>query len=282
MQIHYTLNENEIKLLLNWSSYIRADTKEAQLHEIRERAHLYRPMLGQLTTFLNERVVSCFGPGFSIIDEIPLQENSPWLSACITSLLGTIRKEYSHGVWIKEIKYQKEAAHQGLRPSANNSEDFFLHTDLSYTKHAPKYFTISAIANAKQIGGASTVCPLINIMQRLSSETIEELCKASFIFPAPKYFKKNHDQIDAILALDETGNYHIRFRRDGIKALTKSGIMAVKQLIKVINDIYESYFLETDSMMIINNTTCLHGRQSFAPERMIRDSNRHFIQLYAD
>jgi len=222
-------------------------------------------------------------PGRIILQRLPKARDPKTLIALIGSLLGMPTKYDGEGDFIIEIKEQ--SSNLGERPSFKNAKEFYLHTDLSYAPTPPRFLLMHSIANAQGDGGASLFCGIEDTLTQLSALDIEELRKPQFIFPAPPHYAGTREVQFSILTQNATsGAWRLRFRRDNLRVLSRSGIEALTQLIRAFDKVSEQVFLPTDSLILLDNATQLHGRTAFAgtvaPSSL--GQQRHLNRLYVN
>lgn len=206
---------------------------------------------------------------------LPKVENPTILTALIACSLGKMIREYEGGELIKKIKAKASLELETSigRPSSKDTQEFFLHTDLSYTVEPPPYILMHSISNPPNCGGKNTLCSLDETLKVLSQAAYTNLHKPEFIFSVPEYASLHDSLVCSILS--KKHNFEsIRFRRDGLRTLTKNALKAVEELLSVINSCTREVFLEKNSALLIDNRRCLHGRLGILPQ------SRGFVQRY--
>lgn len=236
--------------------------------------------LDSLSHFIAENLCDNSNTNVLILSNLPAFKAAHINTVILGMLLGKVVKEYEGGVWIKEIKSNPKMDEILDSPSSKDRKEFFLHTDLSYTDQPPHYFVFHCVSNPKNLGGMTTLCNLNQIINNLANQTISELEKCQFHFPAPSYYNKTGFITHPILSSINNCQY-IRFRRDGLRSQTKNGIKAVVDLINAFYENFITVEFEPHSSMFINNRKCLHGRFSFLPN-ITNDRIRYFSQVYVE
>lgn len=261
-------------------------------HELAEQCHEYdlvklfkkqetrlKAEFSALYEFFNKSF--CLGEDCALlkISGFPAVSNKFSSSICciIGSLFGQIVPEYDGGVYIKNIKVEKKLNDALGRPSARDTRKFMHHTDLSYIDLPPRFFLFFCINNKNILGGENIVTDIFGIEKCLQPEVIEELMKEQFIFPTPEYCHKNDAVYSSVLYQDSKAQLSIRYRRDGIKSLTRQGMIALNKLYQYCKSKEIRVSAEPNTMMIFDNTKCLHGRTGFVEDV---ENRRHMKQVY--
>ena len=218
-------------------------------------------------------------PGLLVLEHLPKAKDPRRLILIVGSILGTVEREANEGDYVIPIKEQQTKP--GERPSFKNAGVFYFHTDLSYVTEPPLFLLMHSVVNNMGDGGLSLFADIEVIIRKLSALDIAELQKPQFLFPAPPHFKGGGVvQFPILTQSNEDGVWRLRFRRDNLRAETRTGIEAVVQLLKAINDSAEEVMLETDSLVLLDNQSFLHGRTAFAGGGHNPKEPRHLNRIY--
>jgi lysine 2,3-aminomutase len=276
----FVLSEEERALLAGCCVEIGSgEDREHWVASCRQRAADLRSGLPRLVERIAETMHAGGSAGLLRIADLPDGVAPEALSMLLACLLGTPLKEHDRGPWIKEIKVDEEYVYS--RPSARDSREFFLHTDLSYSPSPPPFFLLHSLVNSPHDGGMTTLCSLASLLGGLSEETLHQLSLPLFIFPIPSYYPGGGVVTSSVLHTAGDGSRWIRFRRDGLRSTTWAGMAAVGELLEAISGLTLETHLERGSMLLIDNRRWLHGRTAFLPAPG-RGEARHLHQVYAE
>ncbi len=277
---HFVLPDEERSLLARCCAEIGScEDRESLVSSCREKVEALRSGLPRLAARIEETMRAKGSAGLLRIVDLPDGAAPEALSMCLAGLLGTPVKEHDLGPWIKEIKVDEEFVYS--RPSARDSREFFLHTDLSYSSSPPPFFLLHSLVNSPRNGGMTTLCSLRSLLDRLSEETLRQLSLPQFIFPIPSYYPGNGLVTSSVLHTAPDGSRWIRFRRDGLRSTTWAGMAAVADLLEAIAGQTLETHLESGSVLLVDNRRWLHGRTAFLPQAG-RGEARHLHQVYAE
>jgi len=218
--------------------------------------------------------------GLVVINSLPVVHDSQRTVAVVGAILGRLTRFADEGNYIIAIKEQ--LTQSGDRPSFANSRPFFLHIDRSYAPEPPEYFGMHAVWNNQGEGGRSTFCDINLATRFLTPEVLHELQLPNFLFPAPAHCRGGERVCESILTQDGDG-WRVRFRRDNLASKTRAGIEAVIALIQAMNRATFEMMLSTNSIVLINNRTFLHGRTAFVASgdaHTPRHLNRAYISSH--
>ncbi len=255
------------------------EDRESLVAWCRERAAALRPGLPRLAAHIEETMRATGSSGLLRVVGLPDGAAPEALSLLLACLLGTPVKEHERGPWVKDIKVDEGFVYS--RPSARDSREFFLHTDLSYSSAPPPFFLLHSLVNSSRNGGMTTLCPLRSLLGRLSAEALHQLSLPQFLFPVPSYYPGDGQVTSAVLHAAPDGSLWIRFRRDGLRSTTWVGMAAVAELLEAIAGETLETHLESGSALLIDNRRWLHGRTAFLPQAG-RGEARHLQQVYAE
>jgi len=219
-------------------------------------------------------------PGLIVLEHLPKVHDPRRLILIIGSILGKIAREANEGDYVIAIKEQQTKP--GERPSFKNAREFYFHTDLSYVPEPPLFLLMHSVVNNPGEGGLSLFADIEIVTTRLSALDIAELQKPQFLFPAPPHYKGGGVvQFPILTQTIKEEVWRLRFRRDNLRAETKTGMEAVVQLIKAIDASAEEVMLRTDSLVLLDNQSFLHGRTAFAGGGQGSKEPRHLNRTYA-
>lgn len=222
--------------------------------------------------------------GLLALQNLPKVSDPRRLIAFIGGLLGNISRYENEGDFIIPIK--EKVTIPGERPSFQNAQEFSLHTDLSYASNPPDFLAMHSIVNNSSQGGYSVFCDVEEAINYLTKESTEELQKPIYLFPTPSHYQGGSIRSTPILTRDRVGGmWNIRFRRDGLRSLSRSGISAVADLLKAFSQASFEATLAPDTLVIVNNKAFLHGRTAFLSAEHANEArylNRIYINLDVD
>jgi len=219
-------------------------------------------------------------PGLIVIEHLPKVKDPRRLILIVGSILGQIAREANEGDYVIAIKEQQTKP--GERPSFKNAREFYFHTDLSYVPEPPLFLLMHSVVNNPGEGGLSLFADIEIVTKKLSALDIAELQKPQFLFPAPPHYKGGGVVQFPILTQTPVEEvWRLRFRRDNLRAETRTGMEAVVQLIKAIDASAEEFMLQTDSLVLLDNQSFLHGRTAFAGGAQSTKEPRHLNRTYA-
>lgn len=225
--------------------------------------------------------------GWLIIDDLPKSIHPHVLLGLCSYLIGDITEVPGAGPYISQVKEQADA--QSDRPSHANNLSFELHTDRSFLKESrPEFQLLQSVYNPAGYGGLSEVANIDEALSVLNPDTaqstISALSEENFLFPAPPHSNpKGGDMIQgAILeAVSGTLNRHyIRFRQDGLLALTDEAQNAVALLVDALNKVKTQFLLEDGQILITDNWRALHGRTNILSNPLRpRELNKSYVDI---
>lgn len=219
-------------------------------------------------------------PGLIVLENLPHLAEPRSLSVVVGELVGSVVKFQNEGDFLIEIKEQ--VTKPGERPNFKNSKEFYLHTDLSYVEAPPHFLFMHAVVNNPGEGGISVFADIEKAVLKLGSLEVSELQKPQFLFPSPPHYAGGGTVRFPILTQDESsGAWKVRFRRDNLRTESRAGMDAVVQLIKAFDDTAEETLLQSDSLVLIDNRTFLHGRTAFL-SRSGSSEARHLNRIYVN
>lgn len=227
-----------------------------------------------------QSLVSDTPPGsVMLISGCPAEVDQAVLALFVCSLLGPVVRYAGEGDFVIAIK--DDPTMHSTRPSFADAREFFGHTDLSYVPEPPPFFCLHSVHNDPREGGLSVFCNVDDIVKRLDSETLKVLQEPQYLFPAPSHYAASDGSTTCFPILTQTaeGVWHIRFRRDGLRARSREGILAVVSLLESVNDCSQEVSLEAGTLALISNRTALHGRTAFASSGAAAEG-RHINRIY--
>lgn len=218
-------------------------------------------------------------PGLIVLEHLPKVKDPRRLILIVGSILGSVGRESNEGDYVIAIKEQQTKP--GERPSFKNAREFYFHTDLSYVSEPPLFLLMHSVVNNEGEGGLSLFADIEVVTKKLSALDIAELQKPQFLFPAPSHYKGGGVvQFPILTQTAEGEGWRLRFRRDNLRAETRTGMEAVVQLVKAINNSAEEVMLQTDSLVLLDNQSFLHGRTAFAGGSQTTKEPRHLNRTY--
>lgn len=164
-----------------------------------------------------------------------------------------------------------------------------LHTDSQYSENPEDFFALLTLKKANCGGGKSLLLSVKDILAELDSSeqgkrALDILSTTKFPFIVPNVFKLDDNKTSEFnfgTIFQPDGK--IRFRIDTVrKAIDLNPdfcsdvqIEAFNFLVSLIQTTThtQSFFLEDNDLIFINNKTMLHGRTGFT------DSNRHLLRI---
>ncbi len=218
-------------------------------------------------------------PGLLKVEDLPQVSDPRRITCILGGMLGAVKKFDGEGNYVIAVK--EEATKPGERPSFKNAREFFLHTDLSYSSQPPEFMLLHSIVNNPSDGGFSVFCDVEKVIPQLSQRALDELQKPNFLFPAAKHWKGVSVVKFPILRRDEeSGAWRIRFRRDNLRTLTRTGIEAIIELVRAFEKAsYETPLLPR-SLVLVDNEAFLHGRTAFLGSRPSCEP-REILRIYS-
>ncbi|QKJ32868.1 TauD/TfdA family dioxygenase [Mucilaginibacter mali] len=186
-------------------------------------------------------------------------------------------------IW--DIKPRVES-NSSLTTFSEHNEEAFLHTDSQYSKRPEDIFGLLCLRSARCGGGKSLLLSLKSVLNDMKQTTeglnyIKILMSEKFRFITPSVFNDgvNTDYAEHYIL----SNHGIRFRADTIEkafalypdyysAPLVDAYRFIKNKIQNSKAIIE-YNLEDEDLILINNSTMLHGRESFY------DMLRHLLRI---
>lgn len=234
------------------------------------------------------------GPGFAIVDRLPLERIGPaevmplfWL---LGSLIARPVAQKWDGTMVYDVRDTGRPPGNGVRPDLTNVEQSF-HTDNSYNLCPPEYVGLLCMHPAME-GGVSRIVSLVsahNEMRRRRRDLLARLYQ-------PFYFdrQREHAPDDAMVTRHpvfevEAERLHGRLSRFQVRngqalagvALDAPGEAALDELDRIMEqpDLRMDFHFEVGQMQFVNNRQIAHKRTAFRdwpePER-----KRHLIRLW--
>ena len=243
------------------------------------------------------------GPGFALIDRLPLEDISRIEAVSIywilTRLIGRPVAQKWDGTMMYEVADTSgRAPGDGVRPDTTNAEQVF-HTDNAYNVCPPDYVSLLCLRTAKA-GGISRIVSLNtahNIMRERHPDLLPRLY-APFLWDRVKEHDVNDENVlsNALFTADggqlsaRLGNRLIRQGYSVAKAsIDEQGDAALEALFDILDDLalFKEFTFEPGQMQIIDNRFIGHKRSAFEdwpePGRRrslvrfwLRDSGRPF------
>lgn len=281
----YTLTREEQNHLLEACKEVHQNAYFLNQEDLVKKSEIVSKEFGSKLIDLKQSIQNLKNPikpiGLLIIKGLPVYTDPKTLSSILGFYLGDVVKYPGEGDYIIEIKEQETKA--GERPSFKDSKEFYLHSDLSYVETPPHYFFLQSIVNDTSHGGISTFCDIKEAVSQLSNLAMLELLKNQFEFPAPKHFKGvDFVRFPILFRYANHIDYSIRFRRDNLRSLTRSGIDAIIELTKILRSTSFELPLEDNTLAIIDNWAYLHGRTAFNNSGSLPTKQRWLNRTYVN
>ena len=240
-----------------------------------------RKVLAQALTALNE------GPGFVIIDRLPLEHLSPetaikiyWLLACM--IARPVAQKWTGEMIYTVADLTGKKPGNGIRPDVTNAEQNF-HNDNSYNICPPDYVALLCLQTAKY-GGISRVVSLETAHNRMRERHRELLTR---LYQPYRFDRQREHAPDAELTISrpvfamEDGSLKSRLSRYLIEQghelagepMDRAGCAALDALTAIIDDpaLFKEFHFAPGQIQILDNRRLGHKRTGFedweAPER---------------
>jgi len=235
-----------------------------------------------------------FGPGFAIVDRLPLERIRRAEAVSLFWLLGSLIArpvaQKWDGTMVYDVRDTGRPPGNGVRPDLTNVEQSF-HTDNSYNLCPPEYVGLLCLHPAME-GGVSRIVSLVsahNEMRRQRRDLLPRLYQ-------PFYFdrQREHAPDDAMTTRHpvfevDAERLHGRLSRFQVRngqalagvSLDAPGEAALDELDRIMEqpDLRMDFHFELGQMQFVNNRQIAHKRTAFRdwpePER-----KRHLIRLW--
>jgi alpha-ketoglutarate-dependent taurine dioxygenase len=234
------------------------------------------------------------GPGFAIVDRLPLEriERAEAVSLfwLLSSLIARPVAQKWDGTMVYDVRDTGRPPGHGVRPDVTNAEQSF-HTDNSYNLCPPEYVGLLCLHPAME-GGVSRIVSLPsahNEMRRRRPDLLSRLYQ-------PFYFdrQREHAPADTMVTRHpifevEAGRLHGRLSRFQVRngqalagvPLDAEGEAALDELDRTMDrpELRVDFNFEAGQMQFVNNRQIAHKRTGFRdwpePER-----KRHLVRLW--
>ena len=155
-------------------------------------------------------------------------------------------------------------------------ESFPWHTDCSYESSPPRYFALQVLQPDQCNGGVFSILPVVRILERLSSVSLDSLSRPEFRIDVPPEFAKGTNEkfiVGSLLSTAKSSQSltasQLRFREDIIAPLTKNATAAVEELRGVLREpeVHAGTIhlspeqLPAGSILLMDNRRWLHARR---------------------
>jgi hypothetical protein len=211
-----------------------------------------------------------------LLDDLPLGINPVAVTLAVGSMLGGVREYLGHGAPVVEVADHAEI--MNARPSSDNNLEFQLHTDMTFYPHPPTHVLFYMLEPAAD-GGASVFCDAQSILERLPGWAIDELRKP-VRFPAPPHLPSGEPQYHPILIQENERRTSIRFRRDGLEALSETQAQALELWTRELDANQFELQLRAGELSVFSNVYMLHGRRAF--RNACNGSQRRALRAYCN
>ena len=240
------------------------------------------------------RQMLAHGPGFAIVDRLPLERieraEAVALFWLLSSLIARPVAQKWDGTMVYDVRDTGRTPGNGVRPDITNAEQSF-HTDNSYNLCPPEYVGLLCLHPAME-GGVSRIVSLVsahNEIRRRRPEVLPRLYQ-------PFYFdrQREHAPGDTMVTHHpifevDAGRLHGRLSRFQVRngqalagvPLDAEGAVALDELDRTMDrpDLRMDFHFEAGQMQFVNNRQIAHKRTGFRdwpePER-----KRHLVRLW--
>ncbi|KAL7267283.1 hypothetical protein RUND412_010138 [Rhizina undulata] len=170
----------------------------------------------------------------------------------------------------------KTGADLGHLARSQTSNSFPWHTDCSFETSPPRYFALHIIHADRFGGGKLRVLPVGDILDTLSSSTLQTLKQPLFRMNVPKEFHKDVTHLTGALV---TSDGKIRYRREIIEPLDKQAKEALDELENALRRSEQNGWAKvlgpdvmTDGVVVcLDNAKFMHARSEVKdPQRWLR------------
>jgi len=218
------------------------------------------------------------GPGFALLDRLPLEELGAAGAQLAYWLLGSllarpVAQKFDGSAFLYEVKDTGRPVGNGVRRDSTNLEIRF-HTDNAYNGAPPDYVGLLCVRPAK-CGGVSQVMSFYTAHNALLAHhrtTLRRLYQP-FLFDR----QREHASGDSLVAANPIFRY-----RDGLRVqlavsliragyrladqeIDEEGDQALRALDSVLDDMscWQEFEFRPGQMQFLNNRTCGHRRTAF-------------------
>jgi len=212
----------------------------------------------------------------TLVSGLPRVDRPDCLTAGFAELSGGLDLIAGEGDFVIEIREDPNL--EPGRPSFQNAQDFFPHTDLSYSDEPPSKLLLHCVDTGSAIGGESQLCLVSDVIRALDEETKAWLRRPVFQFPTPSHYTGGQVPLAPIIT-GPPEDAEIRFREDALGAESRDAILATTRLSTAIADNVIELRLAPSEMLVIDNRRVLHGRTGFINRG--GDGGRHINRAYA-
>lgn len=247
-----------------------------------------RVMMGEAKQMLGA------GPGFVIIDKLPLDDytkedakNVYWL---LSQMVARPVAQSWDGKMIYDVRDQGKPPGNGVRPDVTNAEQNF-HTDNSYNLYPPEYVALLCLQPALE-GGISSVVSFYTVYNQMIERHPELLTRLyqPYIFDRQREHAPDDPKLishplfhhgDGELLCRLSHVHVVNGYRMAGKVLDQEGLDALETLEAVMceREWCREFFFEPGQIQIVDNQRCGHRRTGFVdyPEA---ERKRHLVRLW--
>lgn len=234
------------------------------------------------------------GPGFAIVDRLPLEQIDRTEAASLFWLLSSLMArpvaQKWDGTMVYDVRDTGRTPGNGVRPDLTNVEQSF-HTDNSYNLCAPEHVGLLCLHPAME-GGVSRIVSLAsahNEMRRRRPELLKRLYQP-FCFDRQREHAPGDTMVTRHPVFEvEADQLHGRLSRFQVRngqalarmPLDAEGEASLDELDRVMDqpDLRMDFHFEAGQMQFVNNRQIAHKRTAFRdwpePER-----KRHLVRLW--
>ncbi len=235
------------------------------------------------------------GPGFCIIDRLPLDRMTAETATAIYWLLARmtgrpVAQKWQDGRMLYSVTDLGKPSGNGIRPDVTNEEQSF-HTDNSYNLCPPDHVGLLCLQPAME-GGISRVVSMTAVHNRMANEHPDLLDRLY----APFFFdrQREHADLDAktihrSVLNREDGGLRVRVSRNLIyqgyrlagKAVDRESEAALTAWFSIVDDpsMYIEFYFEPGQIQFINNRILGHKRTAFT-DWSTAERKRHLLRVW--
>ena len=151
-----------------------------------------------------------------------------------------------------------------MQISSSSKVELGLHTETAFHPYKPDIVALLCVRGDPT--GITTIAEVRDVVSKLDSYLIDELCKPNFTTSLDPSFMLEGQQ-DATIPISVLRNHddewHLTYDETLVIGKTKEANHALIHLKAAIRDSIVDYILDTGDLMLINNNMAVHGRKPF-------------------
>lgn len=153
---------------------------------------------------------------------------------------------------------------QDVQISSSSAVALQMHTETAFHPYKPDWIILGCVKGDKK--AKTLYATMDEILYELDESTVWELRNADFTTRVDASFRLNGepDKIVVVRPIVGAGDWFLTYDADLMEPLTPHAKAAFSKLAKAIKKRTRSVVLEAGDVMVINNRTTVHGRNSFA------------------